>query len=92
MSARVLQLDPGDNVLIALTDRQPGEPVAFQGQSDTPVVKVPAKHKFATRRLELGDNVMMYGVVVGKATRPIAAGELLTISNVQHQASPFREQ
>lgn len=92
MSARVLQLDPGDNVLIALTDLQPGEPVAFQGQSYTPVVKVPAKHKFATRRLELGDKVMMYGVVVGKATRPIAAGELLTISNVQHQASPFREQ
>jgi altronate hydrolase len=92
MSARVLQLDPRDNALIALTDLQPGEPVAFQGQSYTLVVKVPAKHKFATRRLELGDNVMMYGVVVGKATRPIAAGELLTISNVQHQASPFREQ
>ncbi|HEX6824046.1 MAG TPA: altronate dehydratase family protein [Candidatus Sulfotelmatobacter sp.] len=92
MSARVLQLDPRDNVLITLTDLQPGEPVAFQGQSYTPVVKVPAKHKFATRRLELGDNVMMYGVVVGKATTPIAAGELLTISNVQHQASPFREQ
>lgn len=92
MSSPILQLDPRDNVLIALTDLQPGNPVAFQGQSYTPVVKVPAKHKFATRTLEAGDNVLMYGVVVGKATKPIAAGELLTTSNVQHQASPFREQ
>jgi altronate hydrolase len=92
MSARVLQLDLRDNVLIALTDLQPGEPVAFHGQSFTPVVKVPAKHKFATRTLDPGDNVVMYGVVVGKATKRIAAGELLTVSNLQHQASPFREQ
>jgi altronate hydrolase len=92
MPSRVLQLDPRDNVLIALTDLQPETPVTFQGQSYKPVVKVPAKHKFATRRLELGDNVVMYGVVVGKASKPIAAGELLTTGNVQHQASPFREQ
>src|SRR5207302_4044279 len=92
MSSRVLQLDPRDNVLIALTDLQPENPVTFQGQSYTPVVKVPAKHKFATRSLALGDKVVMYGVVVGKASKPIATGELLTISNVQHQASPFREQ
>ena len=92
MPSRVLQLDPRDNVLIALTDLQPENPVTFQGQSYTPVVKVPAKHKFATRSLALGDKVVMYGVVVGKASKPIATGELLTISNVQHQASPFREQ
>jgi altronate hydrolase len=92
MSSRVLQLDRRDNVLIALTDLQPGEPVAFHGQSFTPVVRVPAKHKFATRRLELGDEVVMYGVLVGKASKPIAAGELLTTGNIQHQASSFREQ
>lgn len=34
----------------------------------------------------------MYGVLVGKAVKPIAAGELLTVSNIQHQAAPFHEQ
>ena len=92
MSSRVLQLDPRDNVLIALSDLQPENPLAFQGRSYTLLVKVPAKHKFVTRALEPGENVVMYGVVVGKATKPVAAGELLTTSNVQHQASPFREQ
>lgn len=92
MPSRVLQLDPRDNVLIALTDLQSGDKVEFREHSYTPIVKVPAKHKFATRKLEVGDEVVMYGVVVGKATKPIAAGELLTTANLQHQASPFREQ
>lgn len=92
MSSRVLQLDPRDNVLIALTDLQPVEPVEFQGKSYTLIARIPAKHKFATRKLEAGDKVIMYGVLVGQAVKPIAAGELLTTANVQHKASPFHEQ
>jgi altronate hydrolase len=34
----------------------------------------------------------MYGVLVGKAVKPIASGELLTTGNLQHQAAPFHEQ
>ena len=33
----------------------------------------------------------MYGVMVGKAAKPIAMGELLTTGNVRHQAAPFHE-
>jgi altronate hydrolase len=92
MSSNVLQLDPRDNVLIALTDLKAGDSVQFRGQRFTPSRIVPAKHKFATRDFAVGDNVIMYGVLVGKAAKPIAAGELLTTSNIQHQAAPFHEQ
>jgi len=88
----VLQLDFRDNVLIALSDLKAGEPVEFGGQTYTPSKHVPAKHKFAMRSLDIGDEVIMYGVLVGRAVCPIAAGELLTMSNIQHQAAPFREQ
>jgi altronate hydrolase len=88
----VLQLDFRDNVLIALSDLKAGEPVEFGGQTYTPSKHVPAKHKFAMRSLDIGDEVIMYGVLVGRAVCPIAAGELLTTSNIQHQAAPFREQ
>jgi len=88
----VLQLDSRDSVLIALTDLKAGEPIEFAGQTYTPPKNVPAKHKFAVRSLEIGDDVMMYGVLVGRAVKPIAVGELLTTSNIQHQAAPFREQ
>src|SRR5436190_396951 len=43
-------------------------------------------------QLEAGDDVIMYGVLVGKAITRIARGELLSTSNIQHQALPFREQ
>jgi altronate hydrolase len=92
MPSRLLQLDPRDNVLIALADLKAGESVEFQRQKHTLTTNVPAKHKFATRNLELGDDVVMYGVLVGKARQAIAAGELLTTGNIQHQASGFQEQ
>jgi len=91
MHPRVLQLDSRDNVLIALTDLKAGEPVAFEGQTYTPPTNVPAKHKFAMRGLAVGDDVTMYGVLVGKTTKAIPTGGLLTISNIQHEAAPFRE-
>ena len=88
----VLQLDFRDNVLIALSDLKAGEQIEFGGQTYTPSKDVPAKHKFAMRSLDIGDDVIMYGVLIGRAVCPIAAGELLTTSNIQHQAAPFREQ
>ncbi len=92
MNRSVLQLDPRDNVLIALTSLPAGEPVEFQGQVYTLPKNVPAKHKFAMRSLDTGGDVMMYGVLVGRAVKPIASGELLTTTNIQHQAAPFHEQ
>ncbi len=92
MQRSVLQLDSRDNVLIALTNLQAGESIEFAGQTYTLPTNVPAKHKFATRALNAGDDVIMYGLLVGKAVKPIACGEVLTTSNIQHQAATFREQ
>jgi len=91
MQSKVLQLDPRDNVLIALTDLGAGQPVPFDGQSYTLVNAVPAKHKFATADLAFGDRVTMYGVVVGKATAPIQRGERITTANLSHEAADFHE-
>src|ERR1700720_2189177 len=92
MADKVLKLDSRDNVLVALTDLKEGERIGFSGQSYTLVSSVPAKHKFAVQDLAAGADVIMYGGVVGKATKPISLGQALTTSNVQHQASDFHEQ
>src|SRR5713226_6699914 len=92
MQARVLKLDSGDNVLIALTDLNQGQQIEFEGKIYTLVSNVPAKHKFATENLAVGDDVIMYGVLVGAAVKPIQRGERLTTSNLQHRASAFHEQ
>lgn len=92
MQAQVLKLDSGDNVLIALANLDQGEQIQFEGNSYALVSNIPAKHKFATENLATGDDVIMYGVLVGAALKPIRRGERLTTSNVHHQATAFHEQ
>jgi altronate hydrolase len=92
MGDKVLKLDSSDNVLVALTDLKQGEQVEFSGKRYALVSSVPAKHKFATQDLAVGADVIMYGVLVARATKPISQGQVLNTSNVQHQASDFHEQ
>ncbi len=91
MPAKVLQLDPRDNVLIALSSLRTGESVGFDGAEYTLVSDVPAKHKFATQDLAVGDRVIMYGVLVGKAMQPIRRGEAITTRNLHHEADAFHQ-
>ena len=92
MKSRVLKLDSRDNVLVALTDLKQGESIPWAGVTHPLKTDVPAKHKFATSDLASGDRIVMYGVTVGQAVQPIATGELLTVSNIRHQAAPFQPQ
>lgn len=84
---RVLQLDATDNVAVALRNLSAGETVLVGGQPCVVASPIPAKHKFALRDLKAGDPVIMYGVLVGKATQPIRRGELIATSNVRHEAA-----
>lgn len=90
MESRVLRLDPKDNVRIALTDLREGEEVSCVGEAFVIACRIPAKHKFAACDLALGSPVMMYGIVVGRATEAVGRGELLTTRNVRHEATDFQ--
>ena len=89
MPPRTIQLDPRDNVLVALADLSPGEHVTNAGNDYTIVETVPAKQKFATQDFPIGAEIIMYGVIVGRARQPIPRGGLLTTTNVVHDASAF---
>ena len=91
MQNRALKIDPKDNVLIALTDLHRGERITYSDQVYILRSEVPAKHKFSTDDLSADDEVMMYGVLVGKARERIQAGEVLTTRNVRHEASRYSE-
>lgn len=92
MISKFLQLDPRDNVFVALANLKQGQTVEYAGREQTLTSDVQAKHKFAIAALAPGDPVVMYGVTVGKTVQPIAAGEVLTTGNIRHQASPFLRQ
>ncbi|MFN5236965.1 MAG: UxaA family hydrolase, partial [Bacteroidota bacterium] len=86
MHSPFLHIAPADNVLVALKDLSPGEVLHF-GDSDIILQdSIPAKHKIAITSLETGDPVYMYGVLVGRATRSIPSGGLISTENLKHDA------
>lgn len=84
-----LRIHPKDNVLVALRDLEHGTQVDFEGQSFLLADKVAAKHKFTLNALQSGDSIFMYGVLVGKATKEILQGGLVTTQNIHHASSEF---
>jgi altronate hydrolase len=89
ITGKVLQLDPRDNVLVALADLPKGEIVKSSGQDYLLLCDVPAKHKLLTQNLSAGEDVIMYGVLVGKAAQNLQRGELLSTRNIRHAAASF---
>lgn len=84
-----LKLDRRDNAIVALTPLRAGDSVVSDGNTYTVLEHVPAKHKFAAQDFEVGGEIIMYGVLVGKASEKIARGQLLSTANVRHDAAPY---
>jgi altronate hydrolase len=89
MKRTVLKLDPKDNVLVALENLRQGERINFSDQTYVLVTDVHAKHKFATEDLPAGGDLIMYGVLVGRARQLIRMGEALSTRNTVHEAAPY---
>ena len=89
MNHKVTKVHPDDNLLVALTTLEEGDEVTYNGEAYTIIGRVPAKHKFVTNDLQPGDELFMYGVLVGKAQTFIPRGAAITTSNVKHAATGF---
>lgn len=89
MNHKVTKVHPDDNVLIALINLEEGEEVNYNVETYALKTRVPAKHKFVTMDLHTGDEIIMYGVLVGKAQEFIPRGTRITTRNIKHAASDF---
>ncbi|MBB2144521.1 altronate dehydratase [Pedobacter sp. LMG 31464] len=90
MKNKVLKIHPKDNVLIALADLKACEVINYQGENYSLVDDIKAKHKFYTTDMNAGDEVFMYGTLVGKAQFSLKAGALMTVENLKHAAAPYQ--
>lgn len=84
-----LQIHPQDNILVALQDLPQGTPIRHNGHQFSLVEPVAGKHKFTISDLAPGDEIFMYGVLVGKADKPIPQGAAITTGNIHHASSDF---
>ncbi|WPO78489.1 altronate dehydratase family protein [Flavobacterium sp. KACC 22761] len=83
---KLIKVNPVDNVIVALTDLVQNEQIMFEGTTVSPTTDVKAKHKITEKDFSIGDDIIMYGVLVGKAAKPIKKGEVITTENVKHQS------
>jgi altronate hydrolase len=86
---KFLQIHPSDNVVVALEDMQPGSLIQFNGDRFALLEHVSAKHKFTLHPLSPGDDIYMYGVLVGKADQFIPKGGAVGIHNIHHATRDF---
>ncbi len=89
MQQKVLKIHPDDNVLVALTDLVKGQVVQWKEEVILLPGDVPAKHKLSIGRLETGDPVYLYGVLVGRVTQPVETGGWLHTGNLRHDAAEY---
>ncbi|MCB0471959.1 MAG: altronate dehydratase [Flavobacteriaceae bacterium] len=91
MMNRLIKVHPADNVAVALTDLKANEVIAFEGADIRVLNDTKAKHKIALQDFKTADRIIMYGVLVGKASGNIAKGAVLTTENVRHQSEKVTE-
>lgn len=89
MSQIVLKVHPKDNVIVALKDLAKGQTIQYEGASYVMQEDIPAKHKFFMQDMNKGDEITMYGVLVGKAQTAIAQGARMSTENTKHAAEPY---
>ena len=89
MNNTTLLLDSIDNVGVALSDLKPGQKVALNRLELEIQEFIAAKHKFAIRDLSAGEDILMYGTIVGEATQAIPKGYPITLANIQHKTRQY---
>ena len=83
MDARLLLLDPKDNVVVLRAAIDAGETIIVSGQPVQIKDRIGMGHKLARRDIIAGDKVLKYGVPIGSATRIISPGEHVHLSNLK---------
>ena len=89
MKQLVLKVNPLDNVLVALQPLQKGQTIVFENHDYLLQEDIAPKHKFYMNDMSEGAEVIMYGVLVGKVTKEVKMGTLMSTQNLHHAAEPF---
>jgi len=86
MQTELIKVHPSDNVAVALVNLKAQDIVMFEGNSIKILLDTKAKHKIALSDFAIRQRIVMYGVLVGKASQTIKKGEVITTKNVIHQS------
>jgi altronate dehydratase small subunit len=87
MQIDAIMIKEQDNVATALRDIQPNEEITVGvGDEAKPFVVqefISYGHKFSVKNIVLGENILKYGEIIGRATKEIRAGTHAHIHNIE---------
>lgn len=84
---QTIQIDPRDNVAVALCPIAQGDTVTAGALTVTAAEPIPQGHKIALRAIEAGEDIMKYGFAIGHASAAIPAGSWVHVQNVKTNLS-----
>lgn len=84
----LVRIHPGDNVLVLTSTVKPGDGLALEGRVVKCKTALGLGHKIAARDIAKGERILKYGLPIGTATEPIAAGEHVHVHNMQSDYLP----
>jgi altronate hydrolase len=76
--ARIIRLNPTDNLVVAVDDIEKG----MQAEGVTASARIPPGHKMAVVPIAVGEPIRKFGQIIGFATKPIAPGDWIHEHNV----------
>jgi len=86
-----IQINPADNVAVAVEDLQTGELVHANGKTIRLLQDIPAGHKIALQDFKAGEHIIKYGAPIGHAIEPIAAGGWVNERNIKTNLEGLQE-
>jgi altronate hydrolase len=92
MANTYVQIDPKDNLVVAIKNLPKGTVTKVGGKEIVLKEDVKGKHKFTMSDMSIGDELFMYGVLIGKCLVPIAAGCAINTGNVKHASTPYSDE
>ncbi|WP_282165844.1 UxaA family hydrolase [Cellulophaga baltica] len=91
MQKSYVQIDSKDNIIVAITNLKEGLVASVAGTEVILKEPIKQKHKFALYDFSVGDELFMYGVLIGKAIKEILSGTAITVDNVKHASATFSD-
>ncbi|MCF8716231.1 altronate dehydratase [Joostella atrarenae] len=91
MEFSYVQIDPKDNIVVAIKNLPKGTIAQIGDLSVTLEEDIKQKHKFALHAIKNEAPIYMYGVLIGIATKDINAGTAITVSNIKHASAEYLE-
>lgn len=82
MEISYIQINPKDNVAVALEDLTAGTEIRLNGRTVTLTEDIPSGHKLALQAFNAGDRVIKYGFPIGMALKAIPAGGWVNEHNI----------